>query len=116
MQPDCLFCSIIRGDIPAQTVLDRERVLAFRDIAPAAPVHVLIVPKEHIRDAAALDADSGAVLGELVDAANAVARAEGIDGSGYRLLFNVGPDAGQTVLHLHLHLLGGAPLGGPGPA
>jgi histidine triad (HIT) family protein len=109
---DCLFCKIVAGDIPSTAVLDRESVYAFRDIAPAAPVHVLVVPKLHVRDATTLDGGHGPLLVEMIDAANAVARAEGIAESGYRLIFNVGPDAGQTVFHLHMHVVGGAPLGG----
>lgn len=92
-------------------MLDRETVFAFRDIAPAAPTHVLVVPKEHIPDARDVRPAHGALLAEMIDAANEVARLEGIDGSGYRLIFNVGPDAGQTVFHVHLHVVGGKNLG-----
>jgi len=112
MPDDCLFCSIVAGRIPSDTVLDRPHIYAFRDIAPAAPVHVLIVPKQHIKDATVIDASHGEILAEMIDAANEIARAEGVADSGYRLSFNIGPDAGQTVFHLHLHLVGGAPLGG----
>ena len=112
---DCLFCKIVAREIPSEGVLDRERVYAFRDIGPAAPVHVLVVPKEHIVDARALGPSDGGILAEMVDAANEVARADGLAESGYRLILNVGPDAGQTVFHLHIHVLGGAPLGPMGP-
>jgi histidine triad (HIT) family protein len=115
MQEDCLFCKIIAGEIPSTTVLDRGNVYAFRDIAPAAPVHVLVVPKQHIGDVRDLIPDQGATLVEMFQAANDIAAQEGVSESGYRVLFNVGPDAGQTVFHLHMHLVGGKPLGGVGP-
>ncbi|MGZ4128947.1 MAG: histidine triad nucleotide-binding protein [Actinomycetota bacterium] len=115
MPDDCLFCKIIAGEIPSTTMLDRETVTAFRDIAPAAPVHVLIVPKEHISDVRDLEHAHGGILVDLFQAANDIAQHEAVDRSGYRLLFNVGPDAGQTVFHLHMHLVGGKPLGGVGP-
>jgi histidine triad (HIT) family protein len=115
MQDDCLFCKIIAGEIPGTSVLDRENVYAFRDIAPAAPVHVLVVPKQHVGDVRDLVADHGNVLVEMFQAANDIAAQEGVADSGYRVLFNVGPDAGQTVFHLHMHVVGGKPLGGVGP-
>lgn len=111
MAEDCLFCKIVAREIPSSTVLERDDIYAFRDIVPAAPVHVLVVPKEHVRDATVIGPEHGAILTAMFDAANEVARIEGIDGSGYRLILNVGPDAGQTVFHLHLHVVGGAPLG-----
>ncbi len=115
MQDDCLFCKIIAGDIPSTAVLDRDTVYAFRDIAPAAPVHLLVVPKQHIGDVRDLAAEHGGILVEMFQAANDLARQEGIADGGYRMLFNVGPDAGQTVFHLHMHVVGGKPLGGVGP-
>ena len=115
MQDDCLFCKIIAGEIPSTAVLDRDTVYAFRDIAPAAPVHLLVVPKQHIDDVRDLVAGNGGILVEMFQAANELARSEGIADSGYRLLFNVGPDAGQTVFHLHMHVVGGKRLGGVGP-
>jgi histidine triad (HIT) family protein len=115
MPGDCLFCKIVAGEIPSDTVLDRENVYAFRDIAPAAPVHVLVVPKRHIADVRDLEALHGEVLVEMFQAANAIALSESIASSGYRIIFNVGPDAGQTVFHLHMHVVGGKPLGGVGP-
>jgi histidine triad (HIT) family protein len=114
MPDDCLFCRIVAGVIPSTVVLDRETVFAFRDIAAAAPVHVLIVPKRHIADVRDLTAEDGGVLIEMFQAANEIAASEGIEASGYRLLFNIGRDAGQTVFHLHMHLVGGKPLGGVG--
>ena len=109
---DCLFCKIVASDIPSDIVLDRETVIAFRDIAPAAPVHVLVVPKEHVEDVRAVQPAHGSLLVDMVRAAADVAENEGIAASGYRLIFNVGRDAGQTVFHLHMHVVGGKPLGG----
>lgn len=103
----CLFCRIVAGEIPATVVHETETTLAFRDIAPKAPVHVLLVPREHVPNAVDLTA---ARLGDLFAAAKEVAEAEGVAGSGYRLLFNTGPDSGQEVFHAHLHLLGGQKL------
>ena len=108
---DCIFCKIIQGDIPADIVYKNEVVTAFRDINPVAPVHILIVPNRHIddvRDPRTLDDE---VLQAMIRAANEVAEAEGIAQSGYRLLINYGPDANLVVPHLHLHLIGGRPLG-----
>ena len=107
---DCLFCKIVAGEIPSDTVRESARTLAFRDIGPQAPTHVLVVPKDHFPDVAALAADP-ALLAELVSEAHAVAVNEGVADSGYRLLFNTGADAGQTVHHAHAHVLGGRPLG-----
>ena len=115
MPPDCLFCKIVAGEVPSTAVLDRGSIYAFRDIAPAAPVHILIVPKEHIDDVRALEPQHGGVLVEMIKAANEIAGAEGTGESGYRLIFNIGPDAGQTIFHLHLHLVGGKPLGAMAP-
>lgn len=108
---DCLFCRIVRGDIPATRVAETDHLLAFRDIAPQAPTHIVIVPKSHAAASAAeVTAEHAALLGELFPLATRIAREQGL-GSGWRLVTNVGPDAGQTVFHLHFHLLGGAPLG-----
>lgn len=109
--PDCLFCRIAAGELGTPFLIETDDVVAFADIAPAAPTHVLVVPKRHISSAAVLDANDAALLSELFAAANRVARDRGIDRGGYRILTNVGDDAGQTVHHLHLHVLGGAPLG-----
>jgi histidine triad (HIT) family protein len=110
---DCLFCRIVSGEIPADTVRDTERVLAFRDISPAAPTHVLVVPKEHYADIAELAAADPELVGELAREAAAVASADGV-GTGWRLLFNTGAEAGQTVFHVHGHVLGGRRLGALG--
>ena len=107
---DCLFCRIVAGDLPATVVAETDRTVAFRDIAPQAPTHVLVVPREHHADlAACADADPG-LLTDVLTAAVAVARQEGLDG-GYRVLTNTGAHAGQTVHHLHVHVLGGRLLG-----
>ena len=110
---DCLFCKIVAGDIPADVVAETERTLAFRDIAPQSPTHVLVVPRDHHADAAACVAADPGLLVEVMAAAVEVARSERLDG-GYRLVTNVGDDAGQTVHHLHVHVLGGRALGALG--
>lgn len=102
---DCIFCRIVAGDIPGEIVHTTERTVAFRDLNPQAPVHVLVVPKQHFPNAAALAAGDPVASAELVSTAAAVATAEGYDD--YRLVFNTGADAGQTVFHTHLHLLAG---------
>jgi histidine triad (HIT) family protein len=111
MGENCIFCRIAAGEIPATVVHKSERVLAFRDVAPKAPVHVLVIPRDHHENVAALAAADPAVAAELLDVAAAVAESEGVLDSGYRLLFNSGPDAGQEVFHVHAHVLGGRPLG-----
>ena len=111
MSDDCLFCRIVAGEIPATIVHETADTLAFRDIAPKAPVHVLVVTKAHHPNVAALVAADPALAGELLDAATEVARAEGVADGGYRLMFNSGPNAGQEVDHVHAHVLGGGPLG-----
>jgi histidine triad (HIT) family protein len=110
---DCLFCSIVAGDIPAEVVQRDEGTVAFRDINPQAPVHVLVVPARHITDADVLTDDDTADLAAVFAAARAVAADEGIAASGYRLVFNVGSDAQNSVPHLHLHVLGGRSLNWP---
>ncbi|CAA9353525.1 MAG: hypothetical protein AVDCRST_MAG07-3354 [uncultured Frankineae bacterium] len=107
---DCLFCKIVAGEVPADIVAQTEETVAFRDIAPQAPTHVLVVPRAHHEDVGALASAEPALLGRLFAAAADVARIEGLDG-GYRLLTNTGRDAGQTVSHVHVHVLGGRPLG-----
>lgn len=110
---DCLFCGIASGQIAAKLVVDGKRAVAFRDINPQAPVHVLVVPRDHFPDVAALAAAGDGLLDELVTVAREVAEAEGIADSGYRIVFNTGPDAGQTVAHVHAHLFGGRPMAWP---
>ena len=113
MADDCLFCGIVGGKVPAQVVAETETTVAFRDIDPQAPVHVLVVPRRHISNASTLDAGDGGVVADLLQAARAVAEQEGVLDSGYRLVFNVGDDALNSVPHLHLHVLGGRRLGWP---
>ena len=112
MTSDCLFCRVVAGDVPADVVHETERTLAFRDIGPQAPVHVLVVPKEHHADVAAVVDTDRDLAAEVLATAVAVARQEGLDG-GYRLVANTGDDGGQTVHHLHVHVLGGRGLGWP---
>ncbi len=110
--PGCIFCLIISGKIPSTVVRETERTFAFRDIAPQAPTHVLVIPKTHAYpNAAALGAGDPELAAELLREAGEVAAAEGLTGDGYRIVFNTGDHAGQTVYHVHLHLLGGEPLG-----
>jgi len=110
---ECLFCAIVAGDIPSTQVLETDQILAFRDIDPQAPTHVLIIPKAHYPDVAALAAADAALLGEMIDAAQQVAAAEGVADTGYRVVFNTGVQAGQTVPHVHGHVLGGRSLAWP---
>ena len=110
---ECLFCAIVAGNIPSTQVLQTDRILAFRDINPQAPTHVLIIPKAHFPDVAALAAANAALLGEVIDAAQQVAAAEGVAEAGYRVVFNTGVQAGQTVPHVHGHVLGGRSLSWP---
>lgn len=108
----CLFCSIVAGDIPATVVHETPRTLAFRDLNPAAPTHVLVIPRDHYANAAELADADPTYAGEVLAAAVAVARQEAL-GTGYRLVANTGEDSGQTVDHLHVHVLGGRSLGWP---
>jgi histidine triad (HIT) family protein len=111
--PDCLFCQILAGDIPSKEALSTERTYAFCDINPAAPVHVLVIPREHITNAAHVGPEHGEILAEMMVAARSVAEAHGIADTGYRLVFNVGDHALNSVPHLHLHVLGGQQMGWP---
>lgn len=109
---DCLFCKIVAGEIDADKVAETDDVLAFRDINPGAPTHVLVIPKQHIASAAELGAEHGELLGSIFATLAGVASDEGLDG-GFRIVTNTGPEAGQSVHHLHFHLLGGRSLGWP---
>jgi histidine triad (HIT) family protein len=109
----CPFCRIVSHQIPAEIIRESERVLAFRDLNPQAPTHILLIPKEHVESVAELEDRHGETLADIMQAATQLARAEGIDESGWRLVTNVGPDAGQSVFHLHFHLLGGRPMSWP---
>jgi histidine triad (HIT) family protein len=112
MSDQCLFCRVVAGEIPADVVREDADTLAFRDIDPKAPVHVLVIPRVHHPDAAAVLAADPALLASMFATAVAVAEAEQLDG-GYRLVLNTGPDAGQSVPHAHLHMLGGRHLAWP---
>lgn len=112
-EADCLFCKIVAGEIPAKIVHETDRTLAFRDVNPQAPTHVLVVPKDHYPDAAARAAADHGLADDVLKAAHAVAEQEGVADSGYRLVFNTGPGAGQTVFHVHGHVLGGRGLTWP---
>ena len=110
---DCFFCGIARGEQPADIVHRDDEVVAFRDINPQAPTHILIIPVEHLESARAVRPSDGGLLAQIFHVAAHLAKAEGIDRSGWRLVTNVGSDAGQTVHHLHVHLLGGRSMGWP---
>jgi histidine triad (HIT) family protein len=109
----CIFCKIAAHDIPADIVRESDRVVAFRDLNPKAPTHILLIPKEHVGSVAEVADHHGQTLADIMQAATQLARAEGIAESGWRLVTNVGADAGQTVFHLHFHLLGGRRMGWP---
>jgi histidine triad (HIT) family protein len=111
MVDKCLFCRIVGKEIPATVVYETDTTLAFRDIGPKAPVHVLVISKEHYPNVGELAAVDPALAGALLATAGAVAAAEGLAGDGYRVIFNTGPHGGQEVDHVHAHLVGGAPLG-----
>ena len=106
---DCLFCAIAAGDIPSTKVYEDDSILAFRDIAPQAPTHILVIPKTHITGVSAITAEHIALIGHIFAVIPEIARQEGLE-NGYRIVSNCGPDAGQTVNHLHFHILGGRPL------
>ena len=111
--PDCLFCRIVAREIPASIVYEDDRMIAFNDINPQASTHVLVVPKRHIESLNALEPADDAIVGEVVRRAGAIAKERGIAAGGYRTVFNTNRDAGQTVFHIHLHLIGGRSLGWP---
>ena len=113
MADDCLFCKIIAGEIPSNKVYSDDDVYAFHDISPAAPTHILIIPKKHLTDVAASDASDQALLGKLLLKANEIAAEQGLSEDGFRYVINTGSDGGQTVYHLHLHILGGRALSWP---
>ena len=109
----CIFCEIARGAIPAQIVYSSPEVTAFRDINPQAPTHILVIPNQHVESIANLGSSDATLLARLVEVANELARQEGIAESGFRVVTNHGANGGQTVPHLHLHLLGGRPMTWP---
>lgn len=106
---DCLFCKIIKGEIPSEKVYEDEEILAFRDIHPKAPVHILVIPKKHIASAKEIEIEDEALIGKIYTAIKKIAQKEGLK-NGYRIVNNCGEDGGQEVMHLHFHLLGGKKL------
>jgi histidine triad (HIT) family protein len=110
---DCLFCKMVSGEIKPDVVYEDDTVLAFRDLNPQAPTHVLVIPKQHIATTNDLDDATAGVVGKMYLAARQIAADEGIAGPGYRTVINCNPGAGQSVYHIHLHLLGGRPMGWP---
>lgn len=109
----CIFCKIVAKEIPAQICAESPKVIAFRDISPQAPVHILVIPKEHIPSALHLEPSHAEVLSEMFATANRMAKDEGVDQTGFRMVMNCGKDAGMAVDHLHLHVLGKRKLGWP---
>ena len=107
---NCIFCKIINKEIPADIVYQDDEIIAFKDIAPVAPVHLLIIPKKHILSVNNLELEDKELIGRLFLTARKIAKEQGVSGTGYRLVINIGKDAGQTIDHLHLHLLGGKKL------
>lgn len=110
--PDCIFCGIVAGEVPSETVAESERSYAFRDVNPQAPTHVLVVPRRHVTDAASVETGDAEDVVDLLVVAREVARLDGIAESGYRLVMNVGEDACNSVGHLHVHVVGGRPMSG----
>jgi histidine triad (HIT) family protein len=110
---DCTFCKIVAGEIPSDKVFDDDQVTAFRDINPVAPTHILIVPNKHIPSVNEIETEDEKLVGHMFSVARQLAERENIQDSGYRLIINTGPDAGQVVFHLHLHVIGGQPMRHP---
>lgn len=108
---DCLFCKIIKGEIPSTKVYEDEDILAFNDINPAAPIHILVIPKKHIESLAHMQKEDEAVVGKIYGVINKIAEEKGFKENGYRVIVNCGKDAGQEVMHLHFHVLAGAKFG-----
>lgn len=108
---DCLFCKIIRGEIPSTKVYEDEEILAFKDINPAAPIHILVIPKKHIKSLVELEKEDEILVGKIYTVINKIAESQGVKEKGYRVIVNCGEDGGQEVGHLHFHLLAGKRLG-----
>lgn len=108
---DCIFCKIAQGELPSTKVYEDEELLAFKDINPVAPVHILVIPKKHIASLATIEAQDADMLGRMMLTIRDIATEQGLDENGYRVLSNHGPDSGQIVDHLHYHILGGRKLG-----
>ena len=110
---NCLFCKIINGDIAAKKVYENEHIIAFNDINPKAPVHILVIPKKHIRSINELNSSDINLAGEIILAAKKIAKDQGIDSKGFRVVFNTNDDGGQTVYHIHMHIMGGRQMQWP---
>ena len=108
---DCIFCKIIKGEIPSKKVYEDEEFLAFHDINPAAPIHILVIPKKHISMLTELKEDDEYLMGKMFTIINKIAKQEGFEREGYRVIVNCGKDSGQEVMHIHFHILGGTKLG-----
>lgn len=108
---DCVFCKIIKGEIPSEKVYEDEEILAFRDVHPAAPIHILVIPKRHIAMLTDLTSEDEAMVGKIYTTINKIAKQEGFEKQGYRVITNCGKDSGQEVMHIHFHILGGKKLG-----
>lgn len=108
---DCIFCKIINGEIPSEKVYEDDKVLAFKDINPAAPIHVLVIPKEHVQDVLSVNPENKEMISNIFLAINKIAKQLGIEKDGFRIINNCGKDAGQEVMHLHFHLLAGGKMG-----
>lgn len=108
---DCIFCKIIKGEIPTEKVYEDDKVLAFKDINPAAPIHVLVIPKEHVQDVLAINPENKEMISDIFLAINKIAEQIGIEKDGFRIINNCGKDAGQEVMHLHFHMLAGGKMG-----
>ena len=108
---DCLFCKIVKGEIPSEKVYEDEEILAFKDINPATPIHILVIPKKHIDSLAQIENQDEALLGKMHTVINKIAKEQGVLEKGYRLIVNCGKDSGQEVMHLHFHLLAGQKFG-----
>ena len=108
---DCLFCKIIKGDIPSDKVYEDEEILAFKDINPAAPIHILVIPKKHISSLIDIEPEDEMLIGKIYSVINKIAEQQGVKENGYRVIVNCGEDGGQEVMHLHFHLLAGRELG-----
>ena len=108
---DCLFCKIIKGEIPSTKVYEDEEILGFKDINPAAPIHILVIPKKHIKSLVELEKEDEILIGKIYTVINKIAKDQGVKEKGYRVIVNCGKDGGQEVGHLHFHLLAGKPLG-----
>ena len=111
MDENCVFCKIIKGEIPSDKVYEDEEFLAFRDIQPAAPIHILVIPKKHIAMLTELQPEDEIMIGKIYTVINKIAKQEGFEKQGYRVIVNCGKDSGQEVMHIHFHILGGKVLG-----